>query len=669
MEHFSKDVQKLIATCESLAFHYGHALITSEHLLLCILKDIDSPLSKELAKYKLTFDVLEKKLKKKYQKNIKDPLYMEYSPELKTLFNQANAFTRANNEEIVSLKFLLLTLVSENNSLAYLLFEEYKVKINDLKKIIILKYLSKNIELENVPDLHSLYKENKDPLIGRNNELTQLINALSRRNKPNAILVGPPGVGKTAIVEELASLLMQDSVPSLKGKRIFEFDIASAVGGTKYRGEFEEKIKKTLKKVKEAGNIILFVDEIHNIVHAGGAEGAIDASNILKPYLSRGDIQMIGATTEDEFNNVFEKDKPLKRRFQIIKVYPSSKEETLEILKKLKPIYEDFYNTIISDEVLSFIVDYADLYLKEQSFPDKAIDILDNTLVSINHKISKKDVINTFAIYYKIENINSAKFDTLSYILDKEIYGQDEAIKQIKNSLLYTLRKDDNFEGVLLSLLFVGPLGVGKSKTAFIIGEQLYSKDNMFYLNMSQYQDVYALTKLTSNINNEGNGFINKFKNNPHTLLILDEMDKANIEVMDFFMQIIDTGGFYDNNGKYVSMKNVLIIMISSFIYDNDNLFTNNKTEYSLPSIEQKLSLKFRKEFISKIDDIIVFDYLKKDAGEKIAKKYLKSYENIAQEASSIEFDFEDENYYKYGARYIKKEVKKQILEEMKVKK
>ena len=290
-------------------------------------------------------------------------------------------------------------------------------------------------ELDNVSDLHNLSLVKSDPLIGRNDEMQQLINALSRRNKPNAILVGEPGVGKTALVEELAKRLLENKIPSLNGKMIYELDLASTVGGTKYRGEFEEKVKKILKKVIDDGNAILFIDEIHNVIKAGGAEGAIDASNILKPYLSRNEIQIIGATTEDEFQTIFEKDKALKRRFQIIKMLPSSKEETLKILLHTKNLYEKHYNISIDDNLLSYIVNVSDNYLPTLFFPDKALDILDNSCVIANKKLTVDNINSTMETYYKINVNMSNKSDLALKKIKEKIVGQEEALEKIQQAL------------------------------------------------------------------------------------------------------------------------------------------------------------------------------------------------------------------------------------------
>lgn len=657
MDNYSKDVKRLINSCETLAFSYGHSTITSEHLLLALLRNKDLLLTTELAKSKITFDYVAKKIKSKYANSDNDPLYMSYSEELKLLFSHINIYSRSIREESISVNSLISTILTDHNCYAYQFLKELKVNISELNKLL----SSQNIkiaELENIQDLHYMGRKNKDPLIGREKELKQLINALSRRNKPNAILVGLPGVGKTAIVEELASLLEKDLIPSLKGKRIYEFDIASTVGGTKYRGEFEDKVKKVIKKVKEVGNVILFVDEIHTIIHAGGAEGAIDASNILKPYLSRGDIQMIGATTDEEFVS-FDQDKPLKRRFQIIKINPSSKEETYQILQKIKPLYEDFYKTTIDDEILNYIIKMSDIYIKEQFFPDKAIDMLDNTLVAINHPITKNDVDSTISLYYNIEDFTQDKLILLYNALDEEIYGQKDAIFKIKKAINFMSFKQNDYDTPLLSLLLIGPSGVGKSKTAFLIGEKLFGKDNICYLNMSQYQDIYSLSKLT---NSQDNGFIKKIKSNPRILLIIDELEKASLEVLDFFMQILDKGSFYDVTGKYISMHDVMIIMLSNYGFEQDNIFKNGIESFSVDAIKKKLLTRFRKEFISRIDDIIIYNHLNQNAGEKIASKFLSNY---AQEYAKITLNFQDNDYLKYGARYIKNEVKKQISEEL----
>lgn len=670
MEHFSKDTEKILSKAETIAFSLNHGFVTSEHVLLALLKDNDQLITKELNRQKIDADTIYKKIKGLFSKKEKDPQYMEYTIELKLLLSKASTLSKEKKEGFITPLILSYAILLEENCGAYVLLKKLKVNIPLLKDSMFAN--KKNSDLDLITDLHRLGIKNSDPLIGRQSELLQLINALSRRNKPNAILVGEPGVGKTAIVEELAKQLEDNKIPSLLGKRIYELDIASTVGGTKYRGEFEEKIKKILKKVTEEGNVILFIDEIHNIVHAGGAEGAIDASNILKPYLSRGDIQLIGATTEDEFDAVFEKDKPLKRRFQVIKIYQTSIEETKEILYKIKPLYESYYNKLISDDILDEIVCLADIYLKDMSFPDKAIDILDNSLVLSKFSyLTKEDVNKTMSLFYKIERSNKNKIDELFLILKNKIIGQDDALESLYNSLLELDLdvKDENKP--LLSLLFLGPVGVGKTLVSKLIGDILFGTENVLVLNMSLYQEPYSLKELLSSnkgiYGEESSSFIKKIKTHPHLLIIFEEIDKASNEVIDFILSILDRGGFYDLNGKYVDMHDVMIIMNTNYGFKGENIFSSNiKRNTTIINEKNILSQRFRQEFISRIDGIIKFNYLNKSSISKISQEYAKDY--IFDENELNEINHDEKEYAQYGAFLIKRNVKKALIKNNKKK-
>lgn len=669
MEPFSKDAQKVISLAESIAFHLNHSLISSEHLLLALLKEKDLPFTKELERQKIHYDFVYKRIKSLYIKKDQDPLYMEYSVELKLLLNNLQKKT-LEKEEIVTPFLLAKAIIEDENCSAYELLNRFHVDLISLKKSA--EKERRYTELDTILDLHPLGRNHKDPLIGRKSELNQLINALSRRNKPNAILVGEPGVGKTAICEELAYLLENDQIPSLKGKHLYELDIASTVGGTKYRGEFEEKIKKILKKVKEDQHAILFIDEIHNIVKAGGAEGAIDASNILKPYLARGEIQLIGATTEEEYEQIFEKDKPLKRRFQLIRVEESSPQETKEILRNIKDIYEAFYDTKIDDEILDEIVDLSAKYLPELAFPDKAIDILDNTLVATHHPLIKEDIYHTLSLYYKIE---VEKKDTQNEIirrLQEELFGQEEALKRIEyllTSLKYRFKNEDS---PLYSAFFLGPTGVGKSFAAEIIGEYLFGKENIIHINLSSYQDPYALSRLISpskgTYGEEGSLFVRRLKSHPHSLILLDEVEKAGNEVLDFLLEMMDKGSFQDGKGRRVDVHNAMIIMTSNYGFDDAQLFHQklSRSESKEGELLNKLQSRFRFEFLSRFDDIILFNYLKEDARTLIAKKYLSSLaseNNIDYKDLEPYLKISEEDILRYGARIIKKSVKKALIE------
>lgn len=669
MEKYSNEVQKIISMSEGYAFDFGHSLVGSEHLLLSFLKG-DNILSKELLKYHITFETIYKKVQNLFPHHDQEPLYMEYTLELKKIIDNALIISKQHQEDSISVNSLASSLILEDNSARELL-KKLKVDISKINQILYNK-MSKKCELDLITDLHNLSEINHDPLIGREKEMELLINALSRRNKPNAILVGEPGVGKTALVEELAKKLKENKISSLKNKVIYELDLASTVGGTKYRGEFEEKVKKIIKKVIENGNCILFIDEIHNIIKAGGAEGAIDASNILKPYLSRNEIQIIGATTEDEFQSIFEKDKALKRRFQIIKLSPSSINETKDILKKSKSLYENHYNISIKDELLDYIVEATSNYLPTLYFPDKAIDVLDNACVISKNELTKLSIDRTLELLYRINLNLSSKNQIVFDKISKNIKGQEIAIKKITNAL--SLLDNNIYDSTkpLLTLLFLGPSGVGKTEICKIIGETYFSNENIIYLDMSQYQEINALNKLVGYSSQESNTkLIRELKSHPKSLLILDEIEKANNEVLDFFLQIFDQGFFDSIKGERIDCRNCMIIMTSNYGFDSNLSFKLNISSSKLNDdyILKKLHNRFRFEFLSRIDDIIIFDFLSKENQISIAKNYLNSF--------TLDFEFSDindilihskEDYDRYGARLVKKDCKQAILEKIKEK-
>lgn len=669
MEKYSNEVKKIMTNSETIAFKFGHSLVSSEHLLLSFLKD-ENILSYELKKSKITYDIIFNKVQNQFPSHDMDPLYMEYTYELKKIMDNAMLLSKQYCENVVSINSLMLAFLSEKNSALDIL---KKLKF-DTSKIIhnIQNHLIKKSDLDLITDLHNLSNANHDPLIGRKSELTQLINALSRRNKPNAILVGEPGVGKTAIVEELAKLLKENKVPNLKNKMIYELDLASTVGGTKYRGEFEEKIKKIFKKVIEDGNCILFIDEIHNIIKAGGAEGAIDAANIIKPYLSRNQIQLIGATTEDEFQTIFEKDKALKRRFQVIKLEQTSKNETKEILYQNKSIYESYYNLIIPDKVLDHIVEITSIYLPNLFFPDKALDLLDNSCVIAKNELTINDVNNTFETYHKITINSFSKSEIVLNKIKQKISGQDSAINKIVNTLSLIDNAIYDVDKPLLNMLFLGPSGVGKTEISKIIGEVYFSKENIIYLDMSSYQEINSLNKLIGFSSQESNTkLVRDLKAHPKSLIILDEIEKASTEVLDFFLQIFDQGFFDSIKGEKIDCRHTMIIMTSNYGFDKNLHFKMNidKNKINDSFLMDNLQNKFRFEFLSRIDEIIIFDFLNEKSKNIIAKNYFKNL-SINFEISDINevLTHSNDEYNMYGARLIKQDCKRAILKKLKEK-
>ena len=676
LEKFSLEAQRIISSAESLSFDLSHTSIGCEHFLLAILKIPDNILTIALKKYRITFKSVISDIKAFDSIKKNDIFFMEYDDNFKKLIDDSQKESREFKEDKVSVNVMEIVFLKNLNGICREIFINNKVDINMLLAMVI-KNQRRHSELDRIIDLHDLSNIKKDPLIGRSNELQQLVMALKRRNKPNAILVGNPGVGKTAIVEELAQLLSKNKIPGLEGKRIYELDISSVVGGTKYRGEFEEKLKKIIKNVSEDGNAIIIIDEIHNIIKAGGAEGAIDASNILKPYLSRGDIQIIGATTVDEYHTIFEKDKALNRRFQIIYVDSSNKDETLNILNTLKPIYEDYYKLKIADNLTNYIVEVAEEFIPNMSFPDKAIDILDNSCVLAKNELTKENINKMVEKTYNVSISKDKKALLIKEKLEEEILGQNSAIEKIYKEMLkieFGLIEEDK---PLTTMLFVGPSGVGKTQSARIIAKEYYKvKDCFIKLDMATYKDVTSLNKLIGSAPGYSNhdempAFIKKIKMHPNSLVLLDEIDKACIDVQDFFLNIFDEGYFIDTKNNIIDCKNVIFIMTCNAAPINP--ISTNKFRLDSNDVKQKnnfdngnaLENIFRPELLNRINLIVNFDYLDENVAVQIYNKYLDkaSYKYETTLIHNMKLDVDLKKLKRYGARYIKKLALDNMLE------
>ena len=477
------------------------------------------------------------------------------------------------NEDKVSLNVICYCLLESKSKLLESFCKEYNIDVLELKNIII-RTLSRKSELDNILDLTDLCKVKHDPLIGRQRELNMLIRTLKRRNKPNAILIGEPGIGKTSIVEELALLISKNKIEGLENYKVYELDMPGVVGGTKYRGEFEEKLKKIFKKVKEDKKAIIFIDEIHNIVKAGGAEGAIDASNIIKPCLSRNEICIIGATTINEYYSSIDKDKALSRRFNVIKLEPSSKEETLDILIRSKPIYEKFYKIKITEENLKYIIDICDKYLSFKYFPDKAIDLLDNSCVTSNKELSKKDINQTLKDIYNID-ISEEHICLFDEIKDTNInlHIKDEIISFLRNV------KPNHINSILIS----GGQGVGKSYLGNYIANFL-NKNSYIKIDLRMYKDVNSFMSLFTEVskNDVGYNLPSLIKLNPNTSIIFDNLQCVSEDVLSIICSLLEDEYIVFQNNK-LNCSNLSLIFIQTkndySSHENFKLIENIKNE------------------------------------------------------------------------------------------
>lgn len=559
-----------------------------------------------------------------------------------------------------------------------------------------------------------------DPVVGRDKEITRLMEILGRRKKNNPVLIGEPGVGKSAIVEGLAQMIAKGDQSSLFfNKRVLSLDMTGIVAGTKYRGQFEERIKGVIKELERNPNIIVFIDEIHTLIGAGGAEGSMDAANIMKPALARGFIQCIGATTLNEYRKSIEKDGALERRFQKIIVEPTTAEETLEILHNIKEKYEEHHNVSYTDEALKACVKLADRYMHDRSFPDKAIDVMDEAGAHIhinsatvpdelieaekklnatiakkqaavasqnfemaatlrdyqtkqerdiemmrkqwehgdpNHRVTldeteiAKVVSNMTGIpVQQMAESENIRLRNMGKVLKEKVIAQDAAIDKVVKSIQRNRMglKDPNHPiGVFM---FLGPTGVGKTYLAKKLAEEMFgSADALFRIDMSEYAEGFNTSRLIGSPPgyvgyDEGGQLTEKVRRKPYSIVLLDEIEKANSQVFNLLLQVMDEGRLTDGNGRLIDFRNTIIIMTSNAgtrqlkefgrgvgfnaggIGSNGMPIDEKDKEYARSVIQKHLSKQFAPEFLNRLDEIITFDQFDLSAITSIVDLELKS--------------------------------------------
>ncbi|MFH0942700.1 MAG: ATP-dependent Clp protease ATP-binding subunit [Candidatus Beckwithbacteria bacterium] len=458
-----------------------------------------------------------------------------------------------------------------------------------------------------------------DPVIGREKEIDQLIRVLARRTKSNAILVGDPGVGKTAIVEGLALKITQNQVPAiLKNIQIYNLNLTTLLAGASYQGELETRLQSLIKEVKHLGNIIIFIDEIHMIMGAGGASGAMTAANILKPALARGDLNVIGATTQDEYRQYIEKDPALERRFEPVKVDEPSREDTIAILKSVSAKLTKHHGIAIDDQVIASAVDLSTRYVQDRFLPDKAIDLLDEATsgakIAAKSSITIEDLKAVLSQRTGIPITSLTQEESLQLLnleaeLKKQIIGQDQAVKAIVDVIKRSRAglKDPNRP--IGSFLLLGPTGVGKTELAKVLARTVYSNEKaMVRLDMSEFTEAHTADKLIGAPPGyvgyeEGGQLTNPIRQHPYSLILMDELEKAHPKVFDIFLQVLEDGRLTDSQGHTADFKNTIIIMTSNI--DVSNTPKNDRT-----ALMKTLSSYLRPEFLNRIDDIIIMNKL-----------------------------------------------------------
>ena len=752
--NFEEDTRKILVQAKAEMKNLRHPYVGSEHLLLAILHD-KNVISDKLKSYQVTYETVKEEIIKVVGVGSKESEWFLYTPLLKRVLEQAVVDSKENNQGIVTVEHLFSSLLEEGEGVAIRiligmdvdiddLYQEFSYKLNQTHK----KSNHKKLLLEEFGMDLNKKAENKqlDPVIGREQEIRRVMEILTRKKKNNPILVGLAGVGKTAIVEELSSRIVRGEVPiSLKNKRIISVDMATLVAGTKYRGEFEERMRKILKEIEENDDIILFIDEIHTLVGAGGAEGAIDASNILKPALARGTLHLIGATTMEEYKKFIESDSALERRFQKVYVEEPSVEETIHILTKIKPIYEKYHCVTLPDTCIRDIVKLSREYIYDRYEPDKSIDILDEVCARVKLKESKElkkynemhkklqkiiedkkeaivsqdfkrasklkskeneimNDLNTLELslykkekktvtkedlaevihhktkipVYEILKENKKMIEHIESTLSNRILGEEEAIQ----SLIHIAKKiklgfAENKKSY--SILFCGSTGVGKTCLARTFGELLVGKENVIKLDMSEYSESHSVSKLVGappgyvGYQDQKNVF-EEIRNHPHSVLILDEIEKAHPDVLNLFLQILEDHQIKDSRGRVIRFDHTMILMTSNIGFHETHVGFHGETKQT---IQTRLKEYFQMPFLNRIDDVVLFQPLSEEVMRTLIKKQLQNLKEKYQKQNiQIEFtdDLEDHilkksEYEEYGARRLEKIVndlcENQIIDEI----
>ncbi|WEV37506.1 ATP-dependent Clp protease ATP-binding subunit [Lactobacillus sp. ESL0677] len=552
-------------------------------------------------------------------------------------------------------------------------------------------------------DLTALAKKGKiDPVIGRDKEIARVIEILNRRTKNNPVLIGEAGVGKTAVVEGLAQQIVDGSVPAkLQDKRIISLNVVSLVQGTGIRGQFEQRMQQLIKELQQHDDIILFIDEIHEIVGAGNAEGGMDAGNIIKPALARGDLQLVGATTLKEYREI-EKDSALARRFQPVDVKEPSVAETIRILQGIQKRYEDYHHVHYTDDAIKAAAELSERYIQDRFLPDKAIDLLDEAGSRMNLTIpyvdkdkikeriaaaqqlkqeSLKNEDYEKAAYYRdqIEKYNKVKdqkidpdkspiitskimnkiveektgipvgdlqkqeenqLQNLAPTLKAHVIGQDQAVDKVARAIRRNRIGFNKSGRPIGSFLFVGPTGVGKTELAKQLAKQMFGSENaMIRFDMSEFMESYSVSKLIGSAPGyvgyeEAGQLTEQVRRHPYSLILLDEIEKADPSVMNLFLQILDDGRLTDSQGRTVSFKDTIIIMTSNAgqgIKNTSVGFAAENTDEEKDSARGSMSQFFKPEFLNRLDDVIEFNELSKDDLVKIVNLMLDETNNMVK--------------------------------------
>ena len=692
--NFEEEARKVLVNAKKEMFDLKHPYVSSEHLLLAILKS-ENEVSEKLKGYDLDYNKFRSEIVKIIGMGSKASEWFLYTPLLKRILENATYDAKENNNGVVTINHLFASLLDEGEGVAIRILMGMNIDIDELYSEFSEKTFSQKSHKKLLIDEIGVDLNKRslngllDPVTGRDEEIKRVLEILCRRRKNNPLLIGEAGVGKTAIVEELANMIVNGEVPlALRDKRIISLDMASSVAGTKYRGEFEERMNKILKEIEENDDIILFIDEIHTLVGAGGAEGAIDASNIFKPALARGKIRCIGATTTDEYKKYIEKDSALERRFQTVMIDAPKKETVRDILLNLKEIYEGYHKVIISDEIIDLIINLASKYIYNRNEPDRSIDVLDEVCAKVSLKESKslkeysfynkklKEVINSkkeailnndfnvasdykrqeFDLMNKINNLELKLYKKHSQVITKldvaevinmktgvpiyEILNEkSKLIKHTEQILSKKIIGQDEaikevtkvakkiklgFNDKCYSFLFCGPSGVGKTALSKIFGENLVGERNIIKLDMSEFKEAHSISKLIGS----PPGYVGYDDNTNVFEEVRSKPYSVLIldEIEKAHTNIINLFLQILDEGKVKNSKGKVIRFDNVVIIMTSNVGFHEVNVGFNNSKLTKLNESFSIPFMNRVDKVIYFNALGKEDILKIIRMLLKEF-------------------------------------------
>ena len=679
-ERYTEKARRVIFFARYEASQFGAPSIEPEHLLLGLMREDKTLTGRFFPRAQITIEAIRREIEGRtlLRERIPTSVELPLAPETKRVLHYSHEESDRLQHRHIGTEHLLLGLLREERSMAAQILFERGLRLNAVREEIARQSGADARHRKDIPHLLEFSRDltedaandRLDPLIGRDGEIERVVQILCRRTKNNPVLIGEPGVGKTAIVEGLAQRIVHGEVPSfLENKRILSLDISLIVAGTKYRGQFEERLKQIMRELIDNPQYIVFIDELHTLVGAGSAEGSLDAANILKPALSRGEIQCIGATTPGEFRKSIERDRSLERRFQAVKVAPPSEDEAVEILGGVRERYESFHQVHYSDDALQAAVFQSSRYIPDRFLPDKAIDVIDEAGARVKLRVraeqgnmdaltaslteweratygraqapieeedplvvgevTRGDVEEVIARWTGIpitslKEEESKKLLRIEAELHKRVVSQRPAISALARAIRRSRAGLKNPHRPVGSFLFLGPTGVGKTEVARSLAQFLFGSERaMIRFDMSEFMEKHSVSKLIGSPpgyvgHEEGGQLTERVKRSPYAVLLFDEIEKAHTDIFNILLQVFEDGILTDALGNTVDFKNTIIIMTSNigarFIQKRASLGFQGTADLSRAKMEEMVMSSVRQtfnpEFINRLDEIIVFDEL-----------------------------------------------------------